>query len=54
MLGHKTLESTQIYTHVSIRTLQRIHEESHPAKLVDKDELYSSLAAEAAEEEQTN
>lgn len=32
MLGHASLSSTQIYTHVSIRKLQEIHTATHPAK----------------------
>lgn len=31
MLGHASLESTQIYTHVSIRKLQQIHAATHPS-----------------------
>jgi integrase/recombinase XerD len=68
MLGHAKLETTQIYTQVSIRKLKEIHTATHPgAKLerhasralpcddddtthATRDELLSSLAAEAAEE----
>jgi len=32
MLGHVKLETTQIYTQVSIRKLKEIHEATHPAK----------------------
>ena len=32
MLGHASLRSTQIYTHVSIRKLQDVHNETHPAQ----------------------
>jgi integrase/recombinase XerD len=32
MLGHSSLETTEIYTHVSIKKLQEVHEMSHPAK----------------------
>ncbi len=31
MLGHASLESTQLYTHVSIRKLKEIHSAAHPA-----------------------
>lgn len=31
MLGHSTLQSTEIYTHVAIRKLQEVHARSHPA-----------------------
>jgi integrase/recombinase XerD len=30
LLGHADISSTQIYAHVSIRQLQRVHAESHP------------------------
>jgi len=32
MLGHASLETTQIYTHLSIRKLKEIHTATHPAK----------------------
>jgi hypothetical protein len=32
MLGHARLESTQVYTQVSVRQLKRIHEATHPAR----------------------
>ncbi|MCD1125593.1 site-specific tyrosine recombinase XerC [Jinshanibacter sp. LJY008] len=35
MLGHASLESTQIYTQVSIRALQAVHTATHPAVLKD-------------------
>jgi len=30
MLGHESLQTTQIYTHVSIRKLQEVHRRTHP------------------------
>ena len=35
MLGHVRLDTTQIYTHVSIRKLKQIHETTHPAARLD-------------------
>jgi integrase/recombinase XerD len=32
MLGHASLETTQIYTHVSVRKLQAIHAATHPGE----------------------
>jgi integrase/recombinase XerD len=31
MLGHVRLDTTQIYTHVSIRMLKQVHAATHPA-----------------------
>jgi len=36
MLGHSSYKSTQVYTHVSIRKLQEVHGQTHPAKLESK------------------
>ncbi len=32
MLGHESLESTQIYTHVTINDLKAIHAKYHPSE----------------------
>jgi len=36
MLGHADLASTQIYTQVSIRQLQKIHAATHPGAQLEK------------------
>jgi integrase/recombinase XerD len=33
MLGHVKIDTTQIYTQVSIRKLKQIHTATHPARL---------------------
>jgi len=37
MLGHVRLDTTQIYTHVSIRKLKQVHEATHPAARLGTD-----------------
>jgi integrase/recombinase XerD len=53
LLGHESLETTQIYTRVSITKLAEIHAATHPgAKLVrDRAMLDAALEAEGADEE---
>lgn len=52
MLGHADLNSTQIYTHVSIRKLQEVHAETHPATMQrDKEVLLTALAAESDDDD---
>lgn len=55
MLGHAKLETTQVYTHVSITQLKAVHQATHPASRADRpavkasasdQKLLSSLAAE--------
>ena len=59
MLGHASLETTDIYTHVAIDKLRAIHDATHPARLhrqdsaaeappADRDALQTLLAAEEA------
>jgi integrase/recombinase XerD len=58
LLGHEELSTTQIYTRVTITSLKRIYERTHPAATLgprrrvnaEAGELLSSLAAEALEE----
>ena len=35
MLGHVRLDTTQIYTHVSIRKLKQVHATTHPGARLD-------------------
>ena len=37
MLGHESLESTQIYTKVTINDLKRVHAKYHPGEQLDKE-----------------
>ena len=39
MLGHASVESTQIYTHVSVRALQAVHATTHPAEREVPDDI---------------
>ena len=62
LIGHEKLETTQIYTHVSIAKLKEIHSATHPARMrkrtehtsdaegAEADELLDALAAEAKNE----
>lgn len=59
MLGHVKLETTTIYTHVSIERLARVHAATHPgarltpaggAHAVAREQVLADLAAEAAAE----
>jgi integrase/recombinase XerD len=47
MLGHASLESTEIYTKISVRRLQAVYEATHPAAkipgLVAEDDAVAAL-----------
>ncbi len=54
ILGHACLDTTQRYTHVSLKKLREIHTATHPGaqlKKQDRDALLDELAAEESEEE---
>ena len=36
ILGHSSIESTEIYTHVSIKELKKAHDRCHPARMPDE------------------
>lgn len=36
MLGHAKLETTEIYTHLSIKQLRELHAATHPAASIGK------------------
>jgi len=44
MLGHVDIKTTQIYTQVSIRQLQRIHAATHPAAKLEKEKSIEPVA----------
>jgi len=47
MLGHAKLETTEIYTHLSIKQLQEVHAATHPAARIGKRQAASEDAEEA-------
>jgi integrase/recombinase XerD len=50
MLGHSELQSTQIYTQVSIRQLKKIHSATHPGAMLEKKKPASTDAMTQDEE----
>ncbi|MBN2381595.1 site-specific tyrosine recombinase XerC [bacterium] len=52
ILGHVSLDTTQMYTHLSIRKLKEVHTLTHPAKMKapQHDELWQELSDELSEE----
>jgi integrase/recombinase XerD len=51
ILGHVKLETTQIYTHVSIRTLQQVHATTHLAANLGHNQMPSAKATGPEAEE---
>lgn len=47
MLGHARLDTTEIYTHVSIEKLKQIHDATHPAKLARREHQGSDVSPDA-------
>lgn len=45
MLGHERLDTTQIYTQVSIRALKAIHNATHPAAMLRRKDATKEIAA---------
>ena len=50
LLGHSDLQSTQVYTQVSIRKLKQIHTATHPGAALEKKKPAAGIASQ--EEEQ--
>jgi integrase/recombinase XerD len=48
MLGHANLQTTEVYTHVSIDKLQQIHAATHPARLERRQSAPISTAGASA------
>ena len=48
MLGHVRLDTTKIYTHVSIRMLKQIHSATHPAAKLDSQNLMAQVPAHSS------
>ena len=46
MLGHARLDTTHIYTQVSIRALKQIHSATHPAKMERTRKLFDEEGAD--------
>lgn len=44
MLGHANLQTTEVYTHVSIDKLQQIHAATHPARLERRQDAQTTTA----------
>lgn len=49
MLGHAKLDTTQVYTQVSIRKLKEIHTATHPARLKRAEDRHGDLDTNGTE-----
>jgi integrase/recombinase XerD len=54
MLGHARLDTTQIYTQVSIRMLKEIHSATHPTARMKRRKARPETKADPPEPEQEN
>lgn len=50
MLGHASVESTQIYTQVSVRALQAVHTSTHPAERDNEEQIRQAFSRHDAGE----
>jgi integrase/recombinase XerD len=51
MLGHESLDTTQIYTNVAVGKLAAVDAATHPGAALRRDTLQAALDAEAGEED---
>lgn len=47
MLGHESLDTTQIYTQVGIAKLAAVHAATHPGAKFKREDLLDALAGES-------
>lgn len=50
ILGHADLKATQLYTHLSIRKLQQVHTQTHPAEQVRQESRAAQIEREDLQE----
>lgn len=53
MLGHANLETTEIYTHVSIDKLIAVHQATHPSRLQRRQDTQSTISGPSLDEART-
>jgi integrase/recombinase XerD len=51
ILGHASLSTTEIYTHVAIRKLKQVHNATHPAAFLERKKPAAQVSDEAARAE---
>ena len=50
MLGHASLDTTALYTHVAIRTLKEVHDRTHPGARLWKPQAHATKSKNGAAE----